>query len=129
MQLLYIALGGAVGSVCRFIVSSAMMHRYGYNAGFPIGTLTVNAVGSFCIGLSFLMIQHHVAGQAAQDQLRSFVIVGLLGGFTTFSAFSLETLQLLESGLWSKALLNIILSLLVCIIAAAAGMAVARFTT
>ena len=129
MQLLYIAIGGALGSVSRFLISSAMMQRMSSGASFPLGTLTVNGLGSFLIGFFIVLIQHNFAGHPAQDHLRSFVIIGVLGGFTTFSAFSLETLQLIESGLWNKALLNIILSLLVCIIAAAAGMAAARLAT
>jgi len=129
VQLFYIAIGGALGSVCRFLAATAVNQRYALNGGFPLGTLVVNGAGSFLIGFVFIMLQHHMTGHPAQVTLRSFIMIGMLGGFTTFSTFSLETLQLIESGLWNKALLNIILSLLVCIFAAAAGMAAARLTT
>lgn len=129
MQLLYIALGGALGAVCRFLLSNAVNQRFASAGGFPIGTLAVNGIGSFLIGALFVVLNHYATGQAVSDQLRSLIIVGVLGGFTTFSTFSLETLQLIEAGLWSKALLNIILSVLLCILAAAAGVAVTKWAT
>ncbi len=128
MKLIAIALGGALGSLGRYLVVQAVGQRLSVSLmSFPIGTLLVNAVGSFMIGLIFVLLQDRFAGQQTQEILRSFVIVGLLGGFTTFSAFSLETLQLLQYGLWGKAMLNIIGSLTICILAAFAGMALGRW--
>jgi len=129
MQLFYIAVGGALGAVCRFLVSNAVNQRFASAGGFPVGTLAVNGIGSFLIGVLFVVLNHYFSGQNAFDHLRSLIIIGMLGGFTTFSTFSLETLQLIESGLWSKALLNIILSVLLCVLAAAAGVATARLAT
>ena len=129
MQLLYIAIGGALGAVCRFLVSNAINQRFASAGSFPIGTLAVNGIGSFLIGSLFVILHHYFSEQNAFDHLRSLIIIGMHGGFTTFSTFSLETLQLIEAGLWSKAMLNIILSVSVCIVAAAAGVAAARLAT
>lgn len=129
-QLLVIALGGAVGSVCRFLVSFAISQRAQSSVlimGFPFATLLVNAVGSFLIGVAYLVLQQRFADHGAYDLLRSFIVVGLLGGFTTFSAFSLETLHLLEYGLIGKALLNIIASLTICMLAVFAGATLGRW--
>jgi CrcB protein len=129
-QLLIIALGGAIGSICRFLVSLAISQRAQGSAlmmGFPFATLLVNAVGSFLIGVAYLILQQRFADHDAYDLIRSFVIVGLLGGFTTFSAFSLETLHLFEYGLLGKAMLNIIASLTVCILAVFAGATLGRW--
>ncbi len=126
-KLLLIALGGAAGSVLRYGVAVMMVQRFG--VGFPLGTLAVNALGSFLIGFLLVFMQQHVTDQELLDNLRGLVMIGLLGGFTTFSTFSLETLQLANAGLWNKALLNIIASIVVCLLAVAAGMAIARVTT
>lgn len=126
VKILAVALGGALGSVLRYWMSTsvqaAMQNRIGIN--FPIGTLTVNAVGSLLIGLAFMIIQSRFSGN---ELLKGLVIVGLLGGFTTFSAFSFETLGLLQTELWGKALLNIIFSVLLCLVAALAGMELGRW--
>jgi CrcB protein len=93
-------------------------------AELPWGTLTVNVLGSFAIGLFYALMQQRLVDS---EFLRLFVVVGLLGGFTTFSTFSLETLILIQAGLWGQALFNMVASVFSCIAAAFAGMAMARW--
>ena len=105
----------------RFSLSLYVSNRVADS--FPFGTLSVNALGSLLIGFAYaLLLERPLGGEL----LRLFLIVGLLGGFTTFSAFSLETLDLLQGGLWGRALLNIIASVSLCVFAAFAGMGLAR---
>ncbi len=92
--LLLVALGGAAGSVVRYLVSVAALATLG--AGFPWGTLAVNVLGSAAIGVA--------AGTGLEGQAQLLVVTGFLGGFTTFSAFSLETGALLERSPWLAAL-------------------------
>ena len=126
MQLLMVALGGAIGSVGRYLLGQAIHHRQISDGamglspiGFPWATLLVNVIGAFFIGVAFVVIQQRFAGS---EVLRGFILVGVLGGFTTFSTFSIETLQLMQFGLWNKAMLNIIASVVICITAAFMGM-------
>lgn len=91
MEYLAVAIGGAAGSVLRYAVQSALRTSSG---GFPWGTLTVNLVGSLLIGLCAAFVERQGAG----SWIRPWLMVGLLGGFTTFSAFSLENVHLLRSG-------------------------------
>ena len=107
----YVAFGGALGSVARFGISELMMRWLG--ADFPWGTLVVNVVGSFVIG-------YFAAGAIAWDlppQSRGFFMVGVCGGFTTFSSFSLQTFHLLRDGHGVAAGVNVLLSLLLCFLA------------
>ena len=113
--LCWIAAGGAVGAVARFgVVSGA--DRLGLT--FPWGTLLVNVAGSFLIGLAFGLLAHHAR---FDDLVRPFFVVGVLGAFTTFSAFSMETVLLLNDARWLPALAYIAASVLVCVVAAWAG--------
>lgn len=82
---LQVALGGAIGAVLRFGMAAAV--------AFPIGTLAVNIVGSFLMGIAFVLL-----AEKGLDRWMPFVMAGVLGGFTTFSAFSLDTLKLYEAG-------------------------------
>lgn len=92
--LVQIAIGGALGAILRHVVSAQMARFAG--TGFPWGTFTVNLVGSFLMGvLAALLLRRGEAGPAA---LVPFLMTGILGGFTTFSAFSLETFVLVERG-------------------------------
>ena len=92
---LYVALGGAVGAVARYQLGRAVTHLAGPNSGFPWGTLTANVLGSLAMGLLVGWLARHGEGS---ESLRLLLGVGLLGGFTTFSAFSLEMMLLVERG-------------------------------
>ncbi|MSO76126.1 MAG: fluoride efflux transporter CrcB [Alphaproteobacteria bacterium] len=104
---LLVAGGSALGGVARYACGLWALALFG--GGFPWGTLIVNILGSFVIGL--------VAGLTTSADVRLFVMVGLCGGYTTFSAFSLETLALMQDGAWGKAGLYIALSLIACLAA------------
>ncbi len=115
---LWIGLGGALGSIGRYWMAGMVDGRINaaFAGQFPYGTLTVNILGSFVIGL--LAGMEGLSGQA-----RLFLMVGFCGGFTTFSAFSLQTLDLLRDGLLLRAGGNILLSVLLCLLATWAGLA------
>jgi crcB protein len=120
-QVLAIAAGGAIGAVMRFGVSSAVYTWLG--RGFPWGTLAVNLLGSLAMGfLSVFMLERLALG----SEWRAFVLVGLLGAFTTFSTFSIETLNLMQEALYGRALLNVLASVTACVAAAFAGVILAR---
>jgi len=120
-QLLAIAAGGAVGAVLRYGLSQAVYNVLG--RGFPYGTLVVNVLGSLCMGFLFVFLIE----RTTLDVLwRAALLVGVLGAFTTFSTFSMETLNLLEEGAWSLAALNVLMSVTLCIGAAWAGVTLAR---
>lgn len=120
-QVLAIAAGGAVGSVLRYWTSLGVHQLFG--RGFPYGTLAVNVLGSLAIGLLYVLL---VERSSLGVEWRAALITGLLGGFTTFSAFSLETLQLVEQAEHLKALGNIALSLVLCLGAAWLGLIAGR---
>lgn len=121
VELLAIALGGAVGALLRYWVSSGVYSILGQD--FPYGTLTVNAVGSLLMGLlTILMLERMSVG----PEMRGALLIGLLGAFTTFSTFSMETLFLIEQGDVFKAVLNVLLSVVVCISAAWLGLKIGR---
>jgi CrcB protein len=116
----WVAIGGAVGSVMRY--GTAMAVQRWTRLGFPLATLAVNIIGSFIIGwLAYLVIERDFMSV----QARLVVMVGILGGFTTFSTFSLETLRLIQQGGWQAAALNIGLSLAGGLFAAWAGFTLA----
>jgi CrcB protein len=120
-QMLAIAGGGAIGALLRFWMSTGVYSLTGRD--FPYGTLIVNVSGSLVMGFLYIWLLERTAAGPA---LRAFVLIGLLGAFTTFSTFSIETLNLVESGQVVKALLNTLLSVVLCIAAAAAGVVIAR---
>ncbi len=109
---LWIFIGGGLGSVARWVAASFVGNRFGQT--FPWGTLVVNVFGSFLIGL-FVATTGPSGRWVAPDTVRQFVIVGMFGGFTTFSAFSLQTLQLAQAGAWGRAGANCLLSLVLCL--------------
>ena len=114
--LISVALGGAIGSVLRYLV--------GLTVAFPLGTLTVNVIGSFAIGLIWV----HLADRGLQHWL-PFVMTGLLGGFTTFSAFTLDALRLVEEGRVTAAGAYVLASLVASVLACAVGIWIARGMT
>lgn len=123
MAWVWIALGGALGSLARAWASLAVARVAGDE--FPWGTLAINILGSFVIGVAAaLTLPGGRIGENAD--LRAFVMVGLCGGFTTFSSFSLQTLELLREGRVGPALANAALSVLLCLVAVAAGHALGR---
>jgi len=119
MTYLAIALGGALGSVLRYAVQSALRPAAG---GFPWGTLAVNLAGSFLIGLCAALAERQGAG----SWVRPWLMVGFLGGFTTFSAFSLENLHLLRSGQVVSLFTYVAVSVVGGLSLAAAGYIMAR---
>ena len=120
-QILAIAAGGAVGSVLRFALSN-WVHSVGGRA-FPYGTLVVNVLGCLLMGFLFVFLMERFS---SDHVLRAGLLVGVLGGFTTFSSFSIETFRLLEEGLWMSAGMNAMGSLLLCVGATWAGVVIAR---
>jgi len=120
-QTLAIASGGAIGALLRYWTSIAVYNRLG--TGFPYGTLAVNVIGSLLMGFLFIWFTDRVTMGPA---IRGFLLIGVLGAFTTFSTFSLETLNLIESGQLGKAVLNVVVSVLVCVTAAGLGVLAAR---
>ena len=121
LQLVAIAGGGALGALARFWVSSGVYQLLGKS--FPWGTLTVNVVGSFAMGFLLVLFLERLA---AAPEWRAAVLVGFLGAFTTFSTFSIETLTLMEQGELAKALLNVLVSVVLCIAACWLGLILAR---
>jgi fluoride exporter len=112
-----IFLGAGAGGVFRYWISNITYGLLGRQ--FPYGTLVVNVSGCFLMGLLFVLILERFNGIG--PLLRSFFLIGLLGGYTTFSSFSIETLNLFESGAYLSTALNILLSIILCMAAAWLG--------
>ncbi len=118
---LAVGMGGALGSMLRFALVRAATQTFG--GAFPYGTLAVNVAGSFAAGLLYVVLMERFA---ASDAWRGLLLIGLLGGFTTFSAFSVETLRLLEVGGTGVAAANAALNLLLSLAACALGLWIGR---
>ena len=115
-----VGVGGAIGSILRFVTSVAAAQWLG--ADFPYGTLIVNLVGSFIIGFV-----QEIGGEALliPDNIRLFLTTGVMGGLTTYSTFSYETVRLMETHAWTEAWINIVVTtacaLALCFLGIAAG--------
>jgi CrcB protein len=105
LRILLVGLAGLAGTLCRYWLSGAASWRYG--EAFPAGTLAVNLLGCFAAGLLFHLMQER---QAFSETARAAVFVGLLGGFTTFSSYGLQTFTLLREGRVGFAALNVVAS-------------------
>ncbi len=117
-QILIVALGGAVGSVMRYKLGGfALHHTQAWN--FPVSTFSVNVVGCFAIGIFAALVEHH---DLFSPSIRLLLFTGLLGGFTTFSAFGYESVFLLRRGLVSVATGYVLLSVVCGLIAVGFGM-------
>jgi CrcB protein len=110
--LVFVALGGAGGAVARYLLAN-VVHRW-TNHHIPFGTMAVNVLGSFLIGILYVLI---VEKMLIHEDWRGVLMVGFLGAFTTFSTFSLESLALMENGHVGSALLYILGSVTLCILA------------
>ncbi|GAB4269216.1 MAG: hypothetical protein Kow0065_19350 [Methylomicrobium sp.] len=124
-QLVAVAIGGASGSILRFLVSNGVYQWLG--RGFPYGTLAVNVLGSFLMGLLVEVLILQRVSMAVE--YRAAILVGLFGSFTTFSTFSLETVYLIEQGHFGKAAVNIGVSVLACLAAVWIGLLSGRLLT
>jgi fluoride exporter len=114
LNALWIFLGGGLGSLARYGASGAMANTFGQT--FPWGTLLVNVSGSFIIGL-FAAMTSPDGRWLVSGSFREFFMLGICGGYTTFSSFSLQTLSLAEGGQWFRAGANCVLSLVLCLVA------------
>ena len=121
LQLLVIGCGGAVGALIRYALGLRITLLAG--STFPWGTLVVNIVGCFLAGLLFALAVTRIP---LSDLLRNGLQIGLLGGFTTFSAFSIDAITLFDQGLWLRGLLYIVTSVIVSLLGAYLGMSVGR---
>jgi fluoride exporter len=121
LQIVSIAAGGAIGALLRFWMSNGVYALLG--RAFPYGTLAVNALGSIIMGLLYVLMLERMEISA---EWRAALMIGLLGAFTTFSTFSIETMNLVEAGEISKAGLNMFLSVALCVTGCWLGMVMGR---
>jgi CrcB protein len=121
MKILVVAAGGSIGAVSRYLVSTWAAERFGAN--FPYGTLIVNVIGCFIIGMFMTMTTERFI---VNPYWRLLITVGFVGGLTTFSSFSYETFRLLEDADMIMALYNIILNLILGFLATWIGIGAAR---
>ena len=113
--LLLIGSGGFIGSVLRYVVSQSVQNKF--LSSFPYGTMSVNIIGSLFIGIVYGLVEK---GNLSPEA-RLFLATGILGGFTTFSAFTLDALNLLQEGLWLESISYILLSVVLGVVAAFLG--------
>lgn len=120
-RFLLICLGGAIGTGARY--ATAVIATRWLGPEFPYGTLIVNLIGAFIIGL---VQELGLEGLLIRDSTRLFLTTGMMGGLTTYSTFSYETVRLFESGSWHRAWVNVIVTTAACLTLCLLGMLVAR---
>jgi fluoride exporter len=120
-QIALVAVGGGCGAVLRFLLGGSVTAAFGRT--FPFATLSVNVIGALAIGVLYIALSDRLPHAQAW---RLLLMTGLLGGFTTFSAFSLETLQLIEAGDLARAVLYVVASVALCLLSCWAGMSLGR---
>lgn len=121
---LYVAFGGAIGTLARFWIAQLFTDLLGPD--FPWGTVFINITGCFVIG-AFGFLTGPDDRFPVSHTIRQMVIVGFCGGYTTFSSFSLQTLNMLQKGAWGQALFHIMLSVVMCMLAVWAGYLMAAY--
>jgi CrcB protein len=121
-QLVAIACGGAIGALSRFGLQQWLATIY--NGRFPLAIFVANSIGSLCLGLFYVLI---VEKGIVPEVWRPFLIIGLIGAFTTFSTFSLDSIRLIEEGNWSMALGNNVANLVAGLVGAYVGMSIGRW--
>ena len=117
---LYLAVGGVAGTFARYLLGSLLQPQ---GSSFPWGTLTINIVGSFVLGL---LVRYFLGAGGANPELRTGLTVGFCGAFTTMSTFSMETVTLMSAGSYGRAVVYVVTSVGGSIAAAFAGMAIGR---
>jgi CrcB protein len=117
----FVCLGGAVGTAARYLLGVSVQAAFGPT--FPVGTLSVNLVGSFLISMLMYL---GVDKGLISTPVRVVLCTGVMGGFTTYSTFNYETLQYLQEGAWGLAGLNVSATLVICLMAGALGVVAAR---
>lgn len=121
-RFVWICVGGAVGTGARYLVSGWSLKLLG--PSFPYGTLVVNLLGSLLLGA---LMHLGTATDAMSPTMRLAVTTGAMGGFTTYSTFSYETMRLMQEGAWGSAALNIGVTVVACLAASVSGFALARW--
>ena len=121
INILYVAIGGALGASIRFIISNFLKNYFSY---FPVGTLFVNVLGSLCIGI---LASYLFNKEISLEIIKYFLIIGFLGSFTTFSAFSIETIDMFKNGKIFMSFTYIFLSIFLSILAAYIGISYNKF--
>jgi CrcB protein len=124
IKILMAGLGGFFGAILRYVLSTFIYKLLGTD--FPYGTFVVNVLGCFLIGFFMGLVD---AGVIISPNLRILIAIGLLGGFTTFSSFSYETVELLKAGAWLSAVANVVYTLLNCLGATWFGEVLSRLIT
>lgn len=121
IKILFIGLGGAIGAISRYLLSGWFQSKY--DSLFPLGTFMVNMIGTFLLGFLFVLFTEKYL---LNSTLRSVITIGILGAFTTYSTFSIETINLIEISMWKSAILNVVLSIFVGLIFGWLGIMLAK---
>ncbi len=121
LNILFVAIGGAIGSILRYLTATYASKFFG--TGFPYGTLIVNIAGAFIV-MFFMTL--YIEKFSMDPIWRLFIVVGFLGGLTTFSSFSYETITFFQTGEYWKGLINILLNNVLTVVAGIAGLYLAR---